>query len=106
MIGKQDTILAQGQVEALLDRTIAALQAALDALKQDQDNQDQQQQQQDQQQDQQDQDSKEDEQEAKDAQRLDPEEARRLMEEMDAERREEEARLFPGGGGRAVEKDW
>lgn len=29
-----------------------------------------------------------------------------MMEEMDRQRREEEARLFPGGSGRAVEKDW
>ena len=33
-------------------------------------------------------------------------EARRLMEEMDRERREEEAKLFRGLGGPKVEKDW
>ncbi|RMG11253.1 MAG: VWA domain-containing protein [Planctomycetota bacterium] len=37
--------------------------------------------------------------------RLDPEEARRLMEQQDAERRAEEARLYRSGR-RAVEKDW
>ena len=40
------------------------------------------------------------------AEKLDPQQARRMMEEMDRDRREEEARLFPGGSGRAVERDW
>ena len=40
------------------------------------------------------------------AAQLDPAEARRLMEEMDRKRREEEGKLFPGSGGPRVEKDW
>jgi len=41
-----------------------------------------------------------------DVRRLDAAEARRLMEEMDRDRREEEEKLFPGGRGMKVDKDW
>ena len=44
--------------------------------------------------------------EKKEQGRLDPAEARRLMEEMDRDRREEERKLFEGSGGPKVEKDW
>ena len=29
-----------------------------------------------------------------------------MMEEMDRDRRDEERKLFPGGGGMKVDKDW
>ncbi len=29
-----------------------------------------------------------------------------MMEEMDRDRRKEEEKLFPGGGGMRVDKDW
>lgn len=41
-----------------------------------------------------------------DPRRLDAAEARRMMEEMDRDRRDEEKKLFPGGGGMKVDKDW
>jgi hypothetical protein len=83
------------------DRAIEALEEALDLLSGKQDQQQQQQQQQNEQ------DEKKDEEKEKDEpQRLDAAEARRMMEEMDRDRRREEDKLFPGGGGMRVDKDW
>lgn len=88
-----------------VDRAIASLEEALRILegRQDQDQQDGQQQQQPQQQP----DAEPSPQESQqDARKLDSREARRLMEEMDRERREQEQKLFRGLGGPRVEKDW
>lgn len=94
---------------ASVQRAIASLEEALQILsgkKNEDQQQKQKQNQKDQSGDQGQKDQPKPERKSEDARKLDSREARRLMEEMDKKRREEEKKLFRGLGGPKVEKDW
>jgi len=101
---RRDKVDAAGEAT---DRAVKAIEEALDILSGKKKDQGQQRQQQPKKKpgDQQKKDGQKKEGE-KDARKLTPREARRLMEEMDRNRREEERKLLPEGGGPRVDKDW